>query len=162
RRLGRLRRAAALGYPEAPQAGMVVFLAEGTAALARGCPLPELRPQRQGRSPHHGVSREPPAAHWTAEMRMRAATSLLLIFAFPCHRRGPAPPGAKTSAEVAAPGYELRLGKVVFVDYCQTCHGETGAGDGFNSFNLDPRPRDLSDPAFQKKKSDQDLEDAIR
>ena len=62
----------------------------------------------------------------------------------------------------AAPSYELRLGKVVFVYYCQTCHGETGAGDGFNAFNLDPKPRDLSDPAFQKKKSDQDLEDAVR
>jgi mono/diheme cytochrome c family protein len=54
------------------------------------------------------------------------------------------------------------MGKDVFVHYCQTCHGETGAGDGFNSFNLDPHPRDLSDPAFQKKKSDAELADAIR
>ena len=37
-----------------------------------------------------------------------------------------------------------------------------GPGDGFNAFNLDPRPRDLSDPAFQKKKSDAELADAIR
>jgi mono/diheme cytochrome c family protein len=54
------------------------------------------------------------------------------------------------------------MGKVTFTYYCQTCHGETGAGDGFNAFNLDPRPRDLSDPEFQKKKSDADLADAIR
>jgi mono/diheme cytochrome c family protein len=46
--------------------------------------------------------------------------------------------------------------------YCQTCHGETGAGDGFNAFNLDPRPRDLSDPSFQTKKSDAELADTIR
>ncbi len=58
--------------------------------------------------------------------------------------------------------YEARQGKVTFTYYCQTCHGETGAGDGFNAFNLDPHPRDLSDPAFQKKKSDADLADAIR
>lgn len=72
---------------------------------------------------------------------------------------------AKAPAPAAAPpeqGYELRMGREVWVHYCQTCHGESGAGDGFNSFNLDPKPRDLSDPAFQKKKSDADLADAIR
>jgi mono/diheme cytochrome c family protein len=58
--------------------------------------------------------------------------------------------------------YELRLGRATFQHYCQTCHGETGAGDGFNAFNLDPRPRDLSDPAFQKKKTDAELTDAIQ
>jgi mono/diheme cytochrome c family protein len=58
--------------------------------------------------------------------------------------------------------YELRLGNEIYRHYCQTCHGETGAGDGFNAFNLDPRPRDLSDPALQKKKSDAELADTIR
>ena len=58
--------------------------------------------------------------------------------------------------------YELRLGKDIYRHYCQTCHGETGAGDGFNAFNLDPRPGDLSDPVFQKKKSDAELADTIR
>ena len=58
--------------------------------------------------------------------------------------------------------YELRLGKDIYKHYCQTCHGETGAGDGFNAFNLDPRPRDLSDPAFQKKKTDAEFADTIR
>jgi mono/diheme cytochrome c family protein len=68
----------------------------------------------------------------------------------------PAPP------EPTPLAYEARLGKATFTHYCQTCHGETGAGDGFNAFNLDPHPRDLSDPEFQKKKSDADLADAIR
>jgi mono/diheme cytochrome c family protein len=58
--------------------------------------------------------------------------------------------------------YELRLGKNLFHHYCQACHGETGAGDGFNAYNLDPRPRDLSEPAFQKRKSDAELADAVR
>jgi mono/diheme cytochrome c family protein len=56
----------------------------------------------------------------------------------------------------------VRLGKVTFTHYCQTCHGESGAGDGFNAFNLDPHPRDLSDSEFQKKKSDAELADAIQ
>jgi mono/diheme cytochrome c family protein len=60
------------------------------------------------------------------------------------------------------PSYEVRLGHDVFVHYCSTCHGEAGAGDGFNAYNLDPHPRDLSDPAFQKKKTDAELADTIR
>ncbi len=63
----------------------------------------------------------------------------------------------------AAPlSYELRLGKDTYQHYCMLCHGESGAGDGFNAFNLDPHPRDYSDPAFQKKKTDAELADAIR
>jgi mono/diheme cytochrome c family protein len=75
----------------------------------------------------------------------------------------PAPAAsAPAPAEPAPLPYEARLGKVTFTHYCQTCHGESGAGDGFNAFNLDPHPRDLSDPEFQKKKSDAELADAIR
>jgi mono/diheme cytochrome c family protein len=85
---------------------------------------------------------------------------ILLLGTLGCFRR-PA-----LSKPVAAPppevSYELRLGKEVFRHYCQTCHGETGAGDGFNAYNLDPRPRDLSDLAFQKRKSDADFADAVR
>ena len=58
--------------------------------------------------------------------------------------------------------YELEIGKQVYQHYCNGCHGDTGAGDGFNSFNLDPHPRDLSDPKFQKSKTNVDLADAIR
>ena len=73
-------------------------------------------------------------------------------------------PSASKPAAAKAHGdsYELRLGKDIFKHYCQTCHGETGAGDGFNAFNLDPRPKDLSDAALQKKKSDAELADTIR
>jgi len=74
----------------------------------------------------------------------------------------PAPPAAPETTPVPVPlKYEARRGKASFTHYCQTCHGETGAGDGFNAFNLDPHPRDLSDHEFQKKKSDADLADAI-
>ncbi len=73
--------------------------------------------------------------------------------------------GTKATAAAVAPpagAYELELGKGVYLAYCATCHGETGAGDGFNAFNLDPRPRDLGDPAFQKSKSDENLADVVR
>lgn len=86
-------------------------------------------------------------------------TAALLTFAVTACSRAPAP----KPAVWAAPGdsYELRLGRGAYQRYCQTCHGVAGAGDGFNAFNLDPRPRDLSDPALQKK-SDAELADAIR
>jgi len=84
--------------------------------------------------------------------------AVLLFAAVGCTRR----PQALVKPSVQPePSYELRLGRDVFRHYCQTCHGETGSGDGFNAFNLDPKPRDLAAPAFQKK-SDAELADAIR
>jgi mono/diheme cytochrome c family protein len=85
----------------------------------------------------------------------------LLAFGACARKPAAAPPPASPSPEVAL-SYEGRQGQAVYRHYCQTCHGETGAGDGFNAFNLDPRPRDLGDPAFQKAKSDADLLDAVR
>lgn len=39
-------------------------------------------------------------------------------------------------------------GEKVYRHYCAICHGETGAGDGFNSFNLKVPPRNLSEADF--------------
>ena len=68
-------------------------------------------------------------------MRLRTATlALFAILLLPgaCARK-PAPAPAKTPAAPPPLRYEVRLGKVTFTHYCQTCHGETGAGDGFNA-----------------------------
>ena len=90
---------------------------------------------------------------------LRIAVLLLLVLSA-CARK-PAAKAAAAAPRPPMPSYELRLGRATFQHYCQTCHGETGAGDGFNAFNLDPHPRDLSDPAFQKKKTDADLADVV-
>ena len=95
----------------------------------------------------------------TAQAARRLAAVFALFAAAGCSRKPGAAPQAAAPAE---PSYEMRLGREIYRHYCQTCHGETGAGDGFNAFNLDPHPRDLSDPVFQKKKSDAELADAIR
>lgn len=96
---------------------------------------------------------------------------LILVVAGACSRHkaaAPAEAAVPTTPTAEAPvaeapmSYELRLGKGVYQHHCQTCHGETGAGDGFNAFNVDPHPRDLSDPAFQKAKTDADLKDATQ
>jgi mono/diheme cytochrome c family protein len=86
----------------------------------------------------------------------------LLLAAVGCGKAAAPQPKPAPGTLSASPSYEMRLGRHVYQHYCQTCHGESGAGDGFNAFNLDPRPRDFSDPAFQKKKTDGELADAIR
>jgi len=87
----------------------------------------------------------------------RAIVVTAIVFAAACQRQ----PSVPDSAPHAS-AYEMEIGKLTFQTYCAGCHGETVQGDGFNSFNLDPHPRDLSDPAFQKVKSNADLADAIR
>jgi mono/diheme cytochrome c family protein len=106
-------------------------------------------------------------------MRARALATIVLAGLAACSRPAPPPdpagapkapqpaPAAAAEAPPALP-YEIRLGKTIYERYCLTCHGETGAGDGFNAYNLDPHPRDLSEPAFQAKRKDADLQDAIR
>lgn len=49
------------------------------------------------------------------------------------------------NAELQSLTYEQRQGSHLYVKYCAVCHGTEGKGDGFNAFNLDPKPRDFTD-----------------
>lgn len=53
--------------------------------------------------------------------------------------------------------YNQRRGKRLFDHYCVVCHGKRGEGDGFNSYNLDPKPHSLTDSIYIKKLSDDAL-----
>jgi copper transport protein len=44
---------------------------------------------------------------------------------------------------VAPDDQSLAMGKDVYTTYCETCHGETGHGDGPSGLRLVPRPADL-------------------
>jgi mono/diheme cytochrome c family protein len=72
------------------------------------------------------------------------------------------PPLVEPTATMPDLGYNAREGRALFRHYCVTCHGAEGHGDGFNAYNLDPKPRDLADPAFQSQRSDDDLAAVIR
>ena len=50
--------------------------------------------------------------------------------------------------------YEGRQGRYLYTKYCAVCHGVEGKGDGFNAFNLDPRPKDFSDTKYMKALGD--------
>ncbi len=75
----------------------------------------------------------------------------------------PNPAGsARYHAGADSLAYEARLGRVLWLRYCVICHGSEGRGDGFNAFNLDPHPRNISDPAFQESVDDRRLKEIIR
>ena len=57
--------------------------------------------------------------------------------------------------------YEERQGAFLYEKYCAICHGHEGRGDGFNAFNLDPRPRDFADSAYMKALSDEQIVQTI-
>lgn len=42
----------------------------------------------------------------------------------------------------------LSRGRTLYNKYCSVCHGSQGQGDGFNAYNLDPRPRSFKDSSF--------------
>jgi len=110
-------------------------------------------------------------------------TAVIAVFpalvGFGC-RRAPAPRAASTpsaaeststdstqaifsAAKLPIPdlGYNARQGRALYRHYCLNCHGDEGKGDGFNAYNLDPRPQSLADSTFQAQHSDADLVTAI-
>jgi mono/diheme cytochrome c family protein len=65
------------------------------------------------------------------------------------------------NAEVSTLGYEERQGKYIYLKYCAVCHGMEGKGDGFNAYNLDPKPRDFTDSTYMKTLNDARLIETI-
>jgi mono/diheme cytochrome c family protein len=57
--------------------------------------------------------------------------------------------------------YEQRQGRGLYTKYCAICHGKEGQGDGFNAFNLDPKPRNFTDAKYMNALSDVRLVETI-
>jgi mono/diheme cytochrome c family protein len=82
-----------------------------------------------------------------------------------CNKEEPkaaAPPPAATPAPVtAAPPAEPLTAEGVFKTRCSTCHGESGHGDGPAAVALNPKPRNYTDPEWQKTVTDDQLKKTI-
>jgi len=57
--------------------------------------------------------------------------------------------------------YSERQGKQLFEQYCVVCHGQSGEGDGFNAYNLNPKPHSLLDSTYMRALSSETLIETI-
>jgi mono/diheme cytochrome c family protein len=53
---------------------------------------------------------------------------------------------ARKKNPIPADAKSIAAGKDIYVAQCLKCHGDAGKGDGPSAKDLDPRPKDLSDP----------------
>ncbi len=84
-------------------------------------------------------------------VRRRALRAVLVLaLAGACRRAGTPPPGdplldaIRADERVGNLSYSESQGKHVFAQYCATCHGDEGRGDGQNASNLNPAPPDMT------------------
>ena len=53
-------------------------------------------------------------------------------------------------------------GKKLYGQFCASCHGQSGKGDGPAATALNPKPRDHTDKAYMSKLADEDLLKVIK
>ena len=58
---------------------------------------------------------------------------------------------ARKKNPIAVDAKSLASGKAVFAAQCMSCHGPAGHGDGPAAKDLNPKPRNLSDPKIQEQ-----------
>lgn len=77
-----------------------------------------------------------------------------------------APPAATSpapgpAADTAAAGGDVALGQRIYQQRCVLCHGPQGKGDGPGAAGLNPKPRNHTDGAYMRARTDQELLEVI-
>ena len=72
-----------------------------------------------------------------------------------------AAPLAAVAAEQIPPA-AMKEAEDIYKSRCTMCHGTSGKGDGPAGAALNPKPRDLGDPAWQKSVTDEHIEKIIQ
>lgn len=72
----------------------------------------------------------------------------------------PAPAATAEAPPALTPGDALD-GSALYARHCAACHGETGAGNGWNASNLPVTPTAHADPTLMSERPDDTLYDAI-
>jgi mono/diheme cytochrome c family protein len=57
---------------------------------------------------------------------------------------------------------DAEQGKNLYGQFCATCHGQSGKGDGPAAAALNPKPRDHTDKDYMSKLSDDDMLKVIK
>jgi mono/diheme cytochrome c family protein len=96
-------------------------------------------------------------------MSSRHVVAALFLVTAGCHRQSPAPPAdpaleaLRAEERTAGLTYAEGQGKQLFDQYCATCHGDGGKGDGQNASNLTPpvpdltTSKNLADPTYVRR-----------
>ena len=79
----------------------------------------------------------------------------------PAPAAAPAPRRAG-STDTASAAPDAARGKLQFENYCVSCHGPRGEGDGPVAASLDPKPARLGDRAYMSAKTDDYLFKVIK
>jgi mono/diheme cytochrome c family protein len=66
------------------------------------------------------------------------------------------------STALVAYAADVEQGKKLYGQFCVTCHGQSGKGDGPGAAALNPKPRDHTDKEYMSKLSDDDLLKVIK
>jgi len=90
----------------------------------------------------------------------RIAAALFLAALLLSGRASAADPSTTAPAGQADPAAEAAA-KEMYASTCVSCHGPGGRGDGLAAAGLPAKPASFSDPAWQKRISDQEIERAI-
>jgi len=77
---------------------------------------------------------------------------ILIGFQIPAAKSAPAPPSAHPAptgghAATAKADPHVQRGRVLYEQYCSTCHGAQGKGDGISATNLPIKPQNLTEGA---------------
>ena len=97
-----------------------------------------------------GAARQDEAAHSTGVSRWCVGLAAIAVALTGCHRAPAAQPGdpmlnaIRAEEREAGFSYAEGQGRRLFRQYCATCHGDDGRGDGQNASNLIPAPPDLT------------------
>ena len=73
----------------------------------------------------------------------------------------PPPPAPTTSTPQPQAAATPMTAEEIFKTRCATCHGEGGHGDGPAAAALNPKPRNYTDPEWQKTVTDDQLKKTI-